>query len=67
MKPIKFYLLLTILLVTARGFHATAQNPYLSNTPLPYMPVKLDVLFIGNSFSISLPTIFASDVSLRLI
>ena len=64
MKPIKFYLLLTILVVTARGFHATAQNPYLSNTPLPYMPVKLDVLFIGNSFSIDtsalLPDILSS-------
>ena len=37
---------------------------YLSNPPLPYMPVKLDVLFIGNSFSIdtstALPEIFNS-------
>jgi len=37
---------------------------YLSNPPLPYMPVKLDVLFIGNSFAIdtstALPEIFNS-------
>mgnify|MGYP002622693762 CR=1 FL=1 len=46
---------------------ATAQTAtcgYLSNPPLPYMPVKLDVLFIGNSFSIdtstALPEIFNS-------
>jgi hypothetical protein len=29
---------------------------YLCNTPLPYMPSKLDVLFIGNSFSIDTST-----------
>ena len=37
---------------------------YLCNSPLPYMPVKLDVLFIGNSFSIdtssALPDILSS-------
>ena len=37
---------------------------YMSNPPLPFMPVKLDVLFIGNSFSIdtstALPEIFNS-------
>lgn len=42
----------------------TATCGYLSNPPLPYMPVKLDVLFIGNSFSIdtstALPEIFNS-------
>lgn len=41
-----------------------AQAPYLSNQPLPYMPVKLDVLFVGNSFSIDtsalLPDILSS-------
>ena len=37
---------------------------YLYNPPLPYMPQKLDVLFIGNSFSIdtsaALPSILSS-------
>lgn len=37
---------------------------YLYNAPLPYMPQKLDVLFIGNSFSIdtsvALPSILSS-------
>ena len=37
---------------------------YLCNPPLPYMPLKLDILFIGNSFSIdtstALPEIFNS-------
>ena len=28
------------------------EQGYLCNTPLPYLPYKLDVLFIGNSFSI---------------
>lgn len=44
-----------------------AQQPscgYLCNTPLPYMPQKLDVLFIGNSFSLdtsaALPELFRS-------
>lgn len=35
---------------------------YLCNTPLPYLPAKLDILFIGNSFAIdtstALPEIF---------
>jgi hypothetical protein len=31
---------------------ATATNGYLCNPPLPYLPSKLDILFIGNSFSI---------------
>lgn len=38
-------------------------TPYLCNAPLPYKPDTLNVLFIGNSFSIDtaagLPTIFA--------
>ena len=38
--------------------------PYLCNNPLPYRPAKLDVLFIGNSFSIDtaarLPEILSS-------
>lgn len=47
----------------------TASQPaynsgYLCNPPLPYMPTKLDVLFIGNSFSVdtstALPAIFKS-------
>lgn len=37
---------------------------YLCNPPLPYMPQKLDILFIGNSFSVdtstALPEIFKS-------
>ncbi|MCD8235343.1 MAG: DUF4886 domain-containing protein [Prevotellaceae bacterium] len=37
---------------------------YFCNPPLPYKPVKLDILFIGNSFSIdtssALPTILSS-------
>jgi hypothetical protein len=37
---------------------------YLCNPPLPYLPAKLDILFIGNSFSIdtstALPEIFNS-------
>ncbi len=37
---------------------------YFCNPPLPYMPVKLDILFIGNSFSIdtssALPSILSS-------
>ena len=37
---------------------------YLYNAPLPYMPMKLDVLFVGNSFSIdtsaALPSILSS-------
>ena len=45
-----------------------AQNPgnagYLCNNPLPYNPIKLDILFIGNSFSIdtsaALPSILSS-------
>lgn len=47
--------------------HATdtaAPAPYLCNTPLPYRPAKLDILMIGNSFSIDtaarLPSIFQS-------
>ena len=37
---------------------ATLQQttPYLYNPPLPYMPQKLDVLFVGNSFSIDTST-----------
>lgn len=43
---------------------ATTTCGYLCNPPLPYMPSKLDILFIGNSFSIdtstALPEIFNS-------
>lgn len=39
-------------------------TPYLYNAPLPYLPPKLDVLFVGNSFSIdtsaALPSILSS-------
>lgn len=52
----------TILIVSS--LCANAQQPYLSNLPLPYMPVKLDVLFIGNSYSMDtcakLPDILSS-------
>lgn len=38
---------------------------YLCNPPLPYLPAKLDILFIGNSFSIdtstALPELFKSQ------
>ena len=54
---------------TTTAAPVTATKPattcgYLCNPPLPYMPSKLDVLFIGNSFSIdtstALPEIFKS-------
>ena len=53
---------------TGGGFSLYAQSNgnvgYLCNPPLPYNPVKLDVLFIGNSFSIdtsaALPSILNS-------
>lgn len=42
----------------------TASSGYMCNPPLPYMPNKLDILFIGNSFSIdtstALPNILSS-------
>ncbi len=42
----------------------TSTCGYLSNPPLPYIPIQLNVLFIGNSFSIdtstALPEIFNS-------
>lgn len=42
--------------------HASLNTGYLCNTPLPYKPDSLNVLFIGNSFSIDtaagLPTFF---------
>lgn len=42
----------------------TSVAPYLCNPPLPYKPFKLDILFVGNSFSIdtsaALPNILAS-------
>lgn len=41
-----------------------ASSGYFYNPPLPYLPNKLDILFIGNSFSIdtsaALPEIFSS-------
>lgn len=44
--------------------HAEGKCGYLCNAPLPYMPVKLDILFIGNSFAIdtstALPELFSS-------
>ncbi|MBR3456152.1 MAG: DUF4886 domain-containing protein [Bacteroidaceae bacterium] len=54
------------LMLALLNFHnASAQEVgYLCNPPLPYMPVKLDILFIGNSFSIdtssALPSILES-------
>jgi len=68
MKRIKLFLMLSLLilpsLVEIGGAVSFAQTPYLSNQSLPYMPVKLDVLFIGNSFSIDtsalLPDILSS-------
>ena len=59
-------LLILCALLYASHFTVQAQttSPYLSNLALPYMPVKLDVLFIGNSFSIDtaalLPDILSS-------
>ncbi len=50
--------------IMAQSLSAGQTAGYLCNTPLPYMPSKLDVLFIGNSFSIdtssALPDIFRS-------
>ena len=42
----------------AQKENATLQQTtgYLCNAPLPYMPQKLDVLFVGNSFSIDTST-----------
>ena len=58
----KRIILITLLLLSFAQIKA--QQPYLSNLPLPYMPVKLDVLFIGNSYSMDtcalLPDIFSS-------
>lgn len=54
------------LMLSLMSFHnAMAQDVgYFCNPPLPYMPVKLDILFIGNSFSIdtssALPSILES-------
>lgn len=36
------------------------ENGYFCNPPLPYLPYKLDVLFIGNSFSIDTSTALPS-------
>ena len=54
-----------MMLAMASYNNAMAQDVgYLCNPPLPYMPVKLDILFIGNSFSIdtssALPSILES-------
>lgn len=61
-----FHPFLLILILCASPVNA--QNPgnagYLCNNPLPYNPIKLDILFIGNSFSIdtsaALPSILSS-------
>ena len=46
------------------------EQGYMCNTPLPYLPYKLDVLFIGNSFSIdactALPQLLRSSRRLTL-
>lgn len=56
----RFLLTITLALMTLVSF---AQG-YLCNAPLPYRPIKLDILFIGNSFSIdtstALPELFNS-------
>ncbi|MBQ7685919.1 MAG: hypothetical protein IJT28_01650, partial [Bacteroidaceae bacterium] len=36
------------------------EKGYFCNPPLPYLPYKLDVLFIGNSFSIDTSTALPS-------
>lgn len=49
---------------TTNSSTSPATCGYLCNPPLPYLPSKLDILFIGNSFSIdtstALPEIFNS-------
>ena len=61
-----FHRWLSILLLTILSFNTThgQEVGYFCNPPLPYMPVKLDILFIGNSFSIDtsaeLPSILQS-------
>lgn len=65
-KTIAFLLALTLssALSAQSPSHEAASAPYLCNAPLPYKPVKLDILFIGNSFSIDtsaeLPSILRS-------
>ena len=39
---------------------ATTEAGYFCNPPLPYLPYKLDILFIGNSFSIDTSTALPS-------
>ena len=57
---------LAAMMLAVLNFHnANAQDVgYTCNPPLPYMPMKLDILFIGNSFSIdtssALPSILES-------
>lgn len=59
----RFFLVITLTLVTIISF-AQTNTGYLCNYPLPYKPTKLNILFIGNSFSIdtssALPEIFNS-------
>lgn len=59
----RFILVITLSVLSLFSF-AQANTGYLCNLPLPYKPTKLNVLFIGNSFSIdtsyALPEILSS-------
>lgn len=67
----RFIILIAIIATTLCGYAQgtdkpitpDVSGPYLSNVPLPYKPVKLDVLFIGNSFSIDTSTALPSILS----
>ena len=60
----KRILLIALIMLASAGTQAQTASPYLSNHALPYMPVKLDILFIGNSYSMDtcalLPEILSS-------
>lgn len=67
MKKLFLILIMAVLTFSSTAFAQSTSGStagYLCNPPLPYKPVKLDVLFIGNSFSIdtstALPELFNS-------
>lgn len=61
MKRFLLYIIMCFLTIVS---FAQSNVGYMCNPPLPYKPVKLDILFIGNSFSIDtsagLPSILNS-------
>lgn len=53
MKIIRLIIIINILvMMPAHAQTAGNEKGYFCNPPLPYLPYKLDVLFIGNSFSL---------------